>query len=164
MACRLIGTKPLSEPCRNIVNWTPGNNFQLNFNSKSYIFIQENVFENVVCQMAAILSRRQCVKSDKLYESHVTYYSDVTWVLWCQKSPATRLFLQPILKADIKENIKAPHYWLFVKRSTGSPRKGSAMWKAFQCHDVMDVIFSGISGTLRTYKISWTMWLTVIES
>ena len=46
MACRLDGAKPLSEPmleyCANI-------------------FIQENVFEGVVCEMAAILSRPQCV-------------------------------------------------------------------------------------------------------
>ena len=28
----------------------------------SYIFIQENAFENVVCEMAANLSRPQCVK------------------------------------------------------------------------------------------------------
>ena len=29
---------------------------------KSYIFIQENAFENVVSEMAPILSRPQCVK------------------------------------------------------------------------------------------------------
>ena len=27
-----------------------------------YIFIQENAFENIVCKMAGILSRPQCVK------------------------------------------------------------------------------------------------------
>ena len=41
--------------CWNIVNWIPRNN--------SYIFIQENPFENVVWKMSAILSRPQCVKS-----------------------------------------------------------------------------------------------------
>ena len=30
-------------------------------NENSYIFIQENAFENVVCEMSAILSRPQCV-------------------------------------------------------------------------------------------------------
>ena len=33
-----------------------------NFSEISYIFIQENAFENVVWKMAAILSRPQCVK------------------------------------------------------------------------------------------------------
>ena len=35
----------------------------MKFNRKSYIFIQENAFENVVSQMAAILSQPQCVES-----------------------------------------------------------------------------------------------------
>ena len=36
-----------------------------NFNRNSNIFIQENVLENVVCEMASILSRPQCVKWDE---------------------------------------------------------------------------------------------------
>ena len=48
--------------CWNIVNWTLRNNLQWNFNRNSNIFIQENTLENVVCEMAAILSRAQCVK------------------------------------------------------------------------------------------------------
>ena len=47
--------------CWNIANWTIGNKRQWNFNRNQYIFIQENVFENVVCEMAAILSRRRWV-------------------------------------------------------------------------------------------------------
>ena len=61
MACRLVGAKPLSEPLLNIVNWTLRNIFQRNFTQNSNIFIQENTLENVVCEMAAILSRPQCV-------------------------------------------------------------------------------------------------------
>ena len=34
-------------------------------NRNSYIFIQENPFENVVWKMAAILSRPQCVKASR---------------------------------------------------------------------------------------------------
>ena len=37
------------------------NKLQWNCDRNSYIFIQENVFENVVCEMADILSRHQCV-------------------------------------------------------------------------------------------------------
>ena len=46
--------------CWNIVNWTLGNKFQWNFNRNSNIFIQENAFQNVVCDMTSILSRPQC--------------------------------------------------------------------------------------------------------
>ena len=61
MACRLDGDKPLTEPMPNIDNCTPENKFQWNLNQNSYIFIQENAFENVVWKMAAILSRPQSV-------------------------------------------------------------------------------------------------------
>ena len=39
------------------------NKLQWNFNQNSNIFIQENAFESVVCEMAAMLSRPQCVYS-----------------------------------------------------------------------------------------------------
>ena len=45
----------------NIVNWILGNRIQWNLNRNSYIFIQENAFENVVWKMVAILSRLRCV-------------------------------------------------------------------------------------------------------
>ena len=38
----------------NIVHWTLGNKLQWNFNRNSNIFIQENAFENVVCEIASI--------------------------------------------------------------------------------------------------------------
>ena len=59
--------KPWSAPSHylnqycNIVNWTLRIKLQWNFNQNSYILIQENAFENVVCEIAAIFSRSQCV-------------------------------------------------------------------------------------------------------
>ena len=47
--------------CWNIVNWTLRNKLQWNLKQNSYIFIEENAFENVVWKMAAILSRSPCV-------------------------------------------------------------------------------------------------------
>ena len=38
----------------NIVHWTPSKALQWNFNHKSYIFIQENVFEHIVWKMAGL--------------------------------------------------------------------------------------------------------------
>ena len=46
--------------CWDIVSCTHWNTLQRNINRNSYIFIQENTFENVVCEMSAILSRSQC--------------------------------------------------------------------------------------------------------
>ena len=40
--------------CRNIINWSLRNKLQWHFNRNSNIFIQENAFENVVCEMATI--------------------------------------------------------------------------------------------------------------
>ena len=62
MACRLDGAKPLSESMLDIVNWTLRNKLQWAFNWNSNILIQENALETVVCEMASILSRPQCVQ------------------------------------------------------------------------------------------------------
>ena len=62
--------------CWNIVNWTLGNKIQWNLNRNSYIFIQENTFENVVWKMAAILSLPQCVNE----------MAQVHSLQWCDNS------------------------------------------------------------------------------
>ena len=41
------------------------NKLQWNLNRNSYIFIQENAFEDVAWKMASILSRPQCAKYQK---------------------------------------------------------------------------------------------------
>ena len=43
------------------INWSIGNEFQLNFIRNSTKFFQENSYENVVWKMSAILSLSQCV-------------------------------------------------------------------------------------------------------
>ena len=45
-----------------MVNLTPGNKFQWNFNRNSNINIHENAIENGVCEMASILPLHQCVE------------------------------------------------------------------------------------------------------
>ena len=49
------------DQCWNIINLTPRNKLQWNFNRNSYMCIQENPFKNVVCKMLIILHRHQCV-------------------------------------------------------------------------------------------------------
>ena len=41
--------------------------------------------------------------------THITMASQ--WARWRPKSPASRLFTQPIIQVQIKENIKAPRHW-----------------------------------------------------
>ena len=49
--------------CWNIVNSNLRNIFQWNLNPNSYIYKQENAFENFIWKMASILSRPQCVNN-----------------------------------------------------------------------------------------------------
>ena len=49
--------------CWDIVNWTLGNKLQWNLNRNLNIFIEENTFEKVVCEILFISSRPQCVES-----------------------------------------------------------------------------------------------------
>ena len=58
MACHVFGAKPRSEPMLAYCYLDPGNIFQWNSNKNTIIFIQENAFENIVCEMAAILSQK----------------------------------------------------------------------------------------------------------
>ena len=67
----IIGSDNLDQ-CRNIVNLTLRNKVQWNLNQYSYIFIEENPIQNVVCKMAAILPRLRCVKSNDI---HTHFYS-----------------------------------------------------------------------------------------
>ena len=70
----------------NIVNLTLRNKLQWNFNRNWNIFIQENVFENIVCEMASIMCRPQCVNilTPSLQESDLP---KVVWHLLSSPSP-----------------------------------------------------------------------------
>ena len=70
--------------CWNIVNLNLRNKLQWNLKRNSCIFIQENAFENVVCEMASILSRPQCVKILKRPSSlHVRERYILRWEILC---------------------------------------------------------------------------------
>ena len=57
--------------CWNIVNWTLRNKLQWYFNGNSKICILKNALENVVCEMASILSRPQCVNTKFLFTCYM---------------------------------------------------------------------------------------------
>ena len=46
--------------CWNIINWTLRNKLRWYFNWNPYFFIQENTFENVVCEMVVIFFASLC--------------------------------------------------------------------------------------------------------
>ena len=48
------------DQCWDIIDLTLGTNFGEILTEIKYISIQENAFENVVCEMAGISSRSQC--------------------------------------------------------------------------------------------------------
>ena len=56
MACCLLGAKPLSEPMLEYYYLDPKEQISWNFTHTfySYIFIKENAFESVICEMVAI--------------------------------------------------------------------------------------------------------------
>ena len=57
MACRLDGAKPLPEPMLDYCLLDPEEQSSMIIIRNSYVFVQENAFETVVCEMASILSR-----------------------------------------------------------------------------------------------------------
>ena len=56
---------PYLKQCWVIVNWTFRNKLQWNLNQNTKLFFHENACENIVCEMAAILSRRRWVNSPR---------------------------------------------------------------------------------------------------
>ena len=61
MACHLLGAKPLPQPMMTFCQLNPEDPTPMKSESKYKIFIHENEFENVVCEMTAIVSRSHCV-------------------------------------------------------------------------------------------------------
>ena len=55
------------------------------------------------------------------------------------QSSATRLFVQQLVKVDMNEIIKAPHYWPFVRIIPGWP-VGSLLERGLQCSSSVQCI------------------------
>ena len=57
------------------------------------------------------------------------------WARWRLKSPASRLFTQPFIQAQIKEIIKAPRHWPLCGEFTGDQwiphTNGQLRWNCF---------------------------------
>ena len=66
--------------CWNIVNLTLRNKIQWHRNRNSYISVQENAFENVVCKVKDISSRPQCVNESTNFWKDADLYVHFTAV------------------------------------------------------------------------------------
>ena len=64
---------------------------------------------------------------------HVDITMTSKWARWRRKSPASPLFTQPFIRAQIKEIIKAPRHWPFGE----FPHKWPVMRKMFPIDDVI---------------------------
>ena len=80
---------------------------------------QANIWTNAVILLIRTLGTNF---SETLSGIHAFYQSiTVTswWVRWRLKSPASPLFTQPFIQAQIKENIKVPRHWPLCGEFTG---------------------------------------------
>ena len=62
----IIASSHYLKQCWNVVNWILRNKREWHFNRNYNIFIKENAFDSVVCEMAAMMSRPQCVNHNVL--------------------------------------------------------------------------------------------------
>ena len=154
MVCRLFGTKPLPDPMLFFCQMNP---LEESVNRYSNVSIQENVFQNVVCKMAAILSRSQCVNPNSsppfLLQHLVIYMPWCTLDLWTLVNQVRALiiwFLSGSLSWYIIFHVQSyadkplslPYVDLSLSRS--APRYcvpghtgHSAMWSAILPHAVL---------------------------
>ena len=65
-----------------IVNWTIRNKLMWNFNQNTKLFIRENESENIVCEMAAILSKGRWVNTIRMPKWGRRYHQIQDQILW----------------------------------------------------------------------------------
>ena len=84
-ACRLFGTRPSSKPMLGYSQLDLINKLQWNFNHN---FINENAYENIVCEMAAILSRGRWI----YYAFDIYVQIDCGMEAWTKASSYSLMF------------------------------------------------------------------------
>ena len=128
--------------CWNIVNKTLRNKLQWNFNRNSNIFIQENAFESVVCEEAAILSRPQCVN-----------YAH--WLLAVSKlSP-----LPPFPHDSPAMTTPSVVCWLIT--GTAKCNYLTIHWLPWNSNEADRIMFSGYKPTTNLHRENWKLSFTL---
>ena len=103
-------------------------------------FHSRNALEIIACRATTILVRRELLlvlviaitryfhsftRVATLSTSGICPVSNTMtswWARWRLKSPASRVFTQAFIRAQIKENIKAPRHWPLCGEFTGDRR------------------------------------------
>ena len=138
----------------NIVNWILRNKRHWNLNRNSCILIHENAFENVVWEMAAILSGPQCVMGGivgvpliilvimTVLNDNTAPYLHVNWIGLSWETVALfGRYGQPIIEIHT-ENVRIMNVWWWCI---------STLWPGQNGHHIAD------------NKIWITYWLDVLE-
>ena len=97
MAYRLFCDNPLSKPMLSYCHWTLTNKRQWSLNHNTKRFIHENAHENIVCEMAAILSRGRRVNLQWIRQ-WTRRYTPIEVIIKCNKWEAA------YLKGPIRKN------------------------------------------------------------
>ena len=81
------------------------------------------------------------------------------WARWRLKAPASRLFTQTFIQAQIKENIKPPRHWPLCGEFTGDrwipSTKGQWCWKCFHLMTSSWCIRSEIKTVMLCFALPW---------
>ena len=85
------------------------------------------VHTHLIFQLIKTLSEILCsnwtpqeiTEADTLSPQEIFYVIFPPWAQWHLNSLASRLFTQPFIVAQIKENIKAPRHWTLCGEFTG---------------------------------------------
>ena len=128
--------------CWNIVNWTLGNKLQWNFNWNLNIFVQENAFENVVCEMGSILSRPQLkflwysqhkfqIRNRSIQGSYSQFFLFSTFgpFTWFNRPLVHRCFIQNV--CSLYEYVCIRVYMCIVYKRMGMYAYGSSFMHCF---------------------------------
>ena len=79
-------------------------------------------------------------------------------VRWRLKPPASRLFAQPFVQAQIKENIKTPRHWPLLVESTGDtgPVTRKCIWWRHHCFtETYGATNDDEASTITTHCFQW---------
>ena len=135
MACRLYGAKQIYlNKCWIVVNKPLRNKLQWNLNPNSTIFIQENIFKNVICKATTFFSWPQYIEMLCLYWNRTLIFALKPWlpmfvflfcgVIVCFKSSWWNMF-------ETKDISSLNHY------SRDQSRYAPSQWETLlQCYDV----------------------------
>ena len=106
-----------------IANWTLRNKLQWNFNKKKKHFsLKKMTFKMSSVKLPPFcLGLNVFINTVSAVALQAEHYNDVimSMMVFCFKSPASWLFTQPFIQAQIKENIKAPRHWPLCGKFTG---------------------------------------------